>query len=314
MIIGLDIGYGYTKLFGISDEGNTRQVMFKTMVAGYVPSSNFGEDVEVVYVNDSPFTVGQEAEKHLLGEFSVTHDFVGTPEYFAIIAYAIKRSAGIPELLVLGLPPALYSKDKVESLIQQFYRMQFKDRNKLLIHMPKQIRYIPQGGGIFFAHYFEKDRGLADKNVAVIDIGFRTMDIVLMAKMKYISEAARSYPIGVKLLYEQVKSLFSKQFGFFISDEIVEKIITNGQFEHFGELYKFDVSEMVNKFYVEQITRVLRDYSQRIRELKYSIDTVIVGGGGVVYAQGIKNAIIVNNPQYANARGYALYGRSLNIR
>jgi plasmid segregation protein ParM len=316
MIIGLDIGYGYVKFFGINDDGSKNQLIFKTMVAGYVPKNNFGDPVGVVYVNNTPFVVGYEAEKHLIGDFKVTQDFVGTNEYFAVIAYALKLSKTIPDVLVLGLPPGIYSREKAETLIQQFYRQQFKDYNNLPIPMPKQIKYIPQGAGIYFAHYFEEDRYLGEKNTVVIDVGYRTLDVVLFAKDKkdekygYKSEAATSYPLGVKNLYDQVKNAFSKVHGTFISDEIVDKIITEGVFHHFGETYYFDASELVKNFYMEQIVRVIKDYADKIKSLGYNVEKVLLGGGGVVYAKEIKGTTIVRDPQFANARGYAFYGRN----
>jgi len=318
MIIGLDIGYGFTKVFCMTADGLKNQFIFKTLVSSYTPKNNFGDPVGIVYVNDNPFVVGHEAEKHLIGEFKVTQDFVGTPEYFAILAYAIKLSRSVPDMIVLGLPPGIYSKEKAEVLIQKFYRQQFKDHNNLHIPIPKQVKYIPQGAGIYFAHYFEEDRSLSEKNTVVIDIGYRTLDVVLFAKDKkdekygYKSEAATSYPLGVKNLYDQVKNAFSKIHGTFINDEIVDKIITEGIFHHFGEDYVFDASEIVKNFYVEQVVRIIKDYADKTKNLGYNVEKVLVGGGGVVYAKEIKGTTIVKDPQFANARGYAFYGKYSN--
>ncbi len=310
--IGIDIGYGYTKVFTIKN-GEPVRVLFPTIATGYVPRAIFNsEPIVTVHVNDKAYTVGSDASQYVSGNFTVSDDFVGSNEYFALLGYALQKTGVWAQSLVLGLPPALYNEAKAQELIQKLYRIQLSDAKKRTIVVPGTIKYIPQGAGVYFSH-IGNNAGSKNKNVAVIDIGYYTLDFVFFSEGKFLDGSAKSYPIGVKKLYDEVLKLFSRTYGSFIGgDETVEKLIKHGRFHHFGQEYVLDVSHLVNEFYIEQIQRAIKNYSNALKETKKIVDEVIIGGGGVSFVNNIGGAVVVENPQYANAQGYYLYGEYIS--
>lgn len=281
--IGIDIGYGYTKAFTIKNGVPTR-VLFPTVVAGYVPKVVFSsEPISTVYVNDKAYTVGSDANQHISGNFTVSDDFVGSDEYFALLGHALQKTGAWVQTLILGLPSALYNESKTQELIQKLYRTQLSDAKKRIIPVPTTIKYVPQGTGIYFS-YINNHTDNKSKNIAVIDVGYYTLDFVFFSDGRFVDGSARSYPMGVRKLYDEVLNLFSRTYGSFIGgDETVEKLIKHGRFHHFGQEYVLDVSHLVNEFYIEQIQRVIKNYANALKEMKKIADEVVIGGGGVSF-------------------------------
>lgn len=308
MVIGIDIGYGYTK--AALSNGNT--LMFRTLVSRYLPESVFSPERKYVLINGQKYAVGDNVP--VTGNFSVTENFVGSDEYYAIIATIINNTGNSLSTLVLGLPPGLYTETRAKNLIEKLRQVDMRNPEGMKIVIPPEIYYIPQGAGIYFCHTLNGNRDNFSQNVAVIDIGYYTLDIVFFAKGKFIPDAARSYPGGVKFLLDRVKDHFSKLKGTFISDEAAEEILMKGEFSHFGNTYKFDATSILENYYRYQVMKTIQQYATEIKHNQLFVERVILGGGGTTWMGNITGASIVNNSQFANAIGYMKYGESLTFQ
>lgn len=114
--------------------------------------------------------------------------------------------------MVLGLPPQAYEDEKVSSLKEAIKRIDIKREDGTRIYLPQWIEFVPQGAGIFFAYL--TDNGISDvpKTTVVVDIGYHTMDIVLFADGRFKAHMSRSYPLGVKALYDMVRDAYIKRY------------------------------------------------------------------------------------------------------
>ena len=304
-VIGIDIGYGYTKVFTTEGE-KPKSLVFPTAVCKHVLEFYFGEKIPIVVVNGETFAVGEKLARHGIQiENTIRDDFMGSPSYFAVMGYALEQINSSLEIAVLGLPPTLYNREKVKELTDKSQWIQIAGLKGTRINIPKIIKIVPQGAGIFFN--FISNRGeLFYKNIVVLDIGYHTLDIIFFSKGKYIENSARSYPMGVREIYEEVKKLFSSTYGTFSKgEESLERLIRYGKFTHFGKEYILDTKEIINS-YRSKVMSYLKGFA---RDVSMPVDLVLAGGGGVTLLGSLQSVITVSNPQHSNAMGFYEYGK-----
>lgn len=306
---GIDIGYGYTKV--VYDGG---EFCFKTTVEPYIHSEKiFGKAPDVVYINGNGYLVGPDA----LPRMQVTKDFVGSEPYYAVIGYCLneiyKATNSILTAVALGLPPALYNERKTILLRNNIEKAELTV-NKIPIPRPEKIVFIPQGVGAYIDFVYQNP-DFVGKDVIVIDIGYYTVDMIFIKNGQFIPRASESYPSGVELLLNRICDEFSENYGELINPVIAESILKKGSFTYFGRHYKFNAQEILEKFYIPEIVRRIKEYSTQLKNNHYEIDSiaaiVIVGGGAEYLRDMIDGAFIPDEPQFANARGYKLYLREL---
>ena len=58
-VLGLDIGYGFTKSFTVASEIQ-RKLIFQTLVSLYTPEISFGIEIRTIRVNGKRYAVGEE--------------------------------------------------------------------------------------------------------------------------------------------------------------------------------------------------------------------------------------------------------------
>lgn len=306
MVTGIDVGYGYTKIVAINGAGQ-RKFIFSSRVSRYIPRKSFRESFEVLHINGVPYIVGENIE----GSSRVGFDFVGTEEYFAIIGHSLSKIGAPKKVIVLGLPPQAYNETKIQSLADSIRTADIRLDNGTKIHIPPAVEFVPQGAGIFFAHLTDNGSSDFSKTVSVVDIGYHTMDIVLFANEQFKASMSRSYPLGVKSLYDMVRDAYIKEYSIFLpadSDNIIERLIRDGSIPHMGKEHRLDTKSILDEFYVGRVLKSLGDYISDAKEHGYVVDRIVLGGGGISYMGNISGATVVMDPQFANARGFMSYG------
>jgi len=304
--IAIDTGFGYTKvIFGNANK--RKKIIFPSITSRFIPTRSFGDTFEVISVNGEPFVVGTE----VAGSASVALDFIGSNEYLAIIAYALKLGGFPKKLMVLGVPPQFYESDKLSEIEESIKRMDARTADGTRIRIPRKIEFVPQGLGIFFTCVTDGMGISKDATVVVLDIGYYTLDMVLVSKGRYVLDMARSYPVGMRTLYSKIRDAYAKKYNIFLcdtNDNVVEHIIRKGGISHLDTVHTLDVTSILNNFYFHTVKKSITDYAIDARKKGFSVDCVIIGGGGVSYLGEVKGAFVVNDPQFANARGFFEYG------
>jgi len=310
MVTGLDIGYGFTKMVSL-DVNEVKKTIFPSYVSRYIPNNghgSFGCDYEVIKVNGKDYIVGSDMES------STRIDLASTDNYLAIIAYAVSRIESVRKTLILGLPPQAYEGGRIDSLTAKIREMDVKLASGRSLYIPPIIDYVPQGAGIFFSYLTGNGGEAQDSNVAVVDMGYQTMDVVTFSGGRYRGELAKSYPLGAKALYSKVRDAYVKKYAAYIpedSDNIVEILLKGEAINHLGEKREIDTKSILNDFYVNKILDVLGKYVNFLEEHKIELDKIVLGGGGIAFLGNVSGAEIVPEPQFANARGFFEYGMKL---
>ncbi len=305
-VIGIDVGYGYTKSF-ISANGIQRKLVFPTAVSPYAPSVPFGVKIPAIRVNGKRFAVGEELVINGLPyENTVREDFVGAPSYMAVLGHVLSHTGFYGKVMVTGLPPTFFGKERAEELSERIKKQWFVDEFGKPVPIPETIKIIPQGSGIFFS-YVVNYPGIFEKNVLVVDIGYYTLDVVFFSGGKYIAEAAASFPMGAKRLYDEVRKAFERTYGTFAKDdESIEELIKYGKYTHLSGEYQLDVANVMDS-YRAMINTTIKSHTGKVAK---KINYVLVGGGGInLFRETMSGVIPVEDPQFANAIGFHEYGK-----
>ena len=303
MFLGIDTGFGYTKV--VSDN---EKLIFKTIVEPFVKTER--QTKSPIFVNGKGYLVGPDT----LSDMQVSKDFFGSDEYYALIGYCLKHFQEKKikiDGIGLSIPPGMYNEKKIAVFKYQLGRSEII-YNKNHIIVPEKIEFYSQGAGAYF-DFLKNNPLYADKGVIVIDIGYYTIDFVFFNKGEGYDELFRSYPLGVEVILRKIIDEITVKYGEFISLEMAELILKTGTFRFLGKEYKIDHMEYIDNFYIPKVIKTIKEYGNIIKNyrlnLKENEDIVVVlAGGGAVYLQNrFDDVFVLNDPQFANARGIKIY-------
>ena len=306
--VGIDIGYGYCKVYN-----GVETKVFPTCVSAKVPETTFSE-LRPVFVKDQKYLVGEDAEREGVGVLkTTTADFVMSDAWLAVLGHALCEINSPPSgTIVLGIPPGMYTKKYANKVIEKVNESKvFVAKNgQEYVFKNYVIKIIPQGGGAFFS-YVAGQKEDYKKNIAVIDIGHRTLDMIFFSKGKYVEGPTESVNIGTSTLLDIVKKELYKKYQININYSNAIELLKNGKLIILHEEYIPDNLQSAIKPYIQQIETFINDFFEK---LPTGADIGLVAGGGVLALKGIlqlkKKLTVVSNPEFANAIGYWHYAQN----
>jgi len=299
--IGIDIGYGYAKTCRAGDKK-----MFPTAVCAVTREGTF-EEMSPVVVNGRRYLVGKEAEREGNTFDTRQSGFVASAPWLAVLAHCLWVNNFPGGKVVMGLPPGVYSKEYTQEILKAIRASDVRIKGEPY-RISGNVRIIPQGAGIFFS-YVKDHPGDYRKNVAVVDIGHRTVDMVFFVDGKYVESAIQTHDIGMSVVLDNIKNAFLREYRRRIDFKAALAILQGRQVTYLGETYTMDVREEVDA-YTKQVCSVIDHY---LEDLPLRPDLAIIGGGGAIMRglAGRHNLLVVNEPVMANAIGYYHYGTDL---
>jgi len=299
--IGIDIGYGYTKTCRSEKD---RQI-FPTAVA-MMTKEGADEEVIPVVVNGRRYLVGKDAEREGGWYDTRRSSFVASDAWLAVLGHCLWLNDFPDGDVVLGIPPGMYAKGYNRKIVNAIRTSDIRV-NGDSCRISGNIRIIPQGAGIFFCHIQNYPDDFR-KNVAVIDLGHHTLDMVFFADGKYVESVTETHKIGVSLVLDNIANAFLREHRRSIGFRTALDILRGKQINYMGALCPVDVREEVNG-YVHQIDSFVDHY---LEKLPAHPDLGVIGGGGAMIKDfaGRHGLLIVSEPAMANAIGYWHYGRN----
>ncbi len=297
-IVGLDVGYGYVKMYA---DGGERK-MFPTMISR--DTTGILDKTGYIRFNGSEFVVGK-------GGVDVRSDnFPFTDEYKALVLYSLSllfpnENEGTVAL-ALGVPPKL--RRKKEELVKRFKRkFEFEvEGRRFRLNIPEVQVYLQAWGGYRDYIYTLELKKMKSHLVPAIfsDWGFYTIDTIvyteigeeLKPKLPYRPTLSK----GVSHLLSIYSSLLQDR-GEYVEDiRRAEKLFRAGKFPEERkkalEIWKSDV-----------LNTILNEYS---REAPDAERVVIFGGGANLVESDFRvrwenrDILVVKIDEFANARGY----------
>lgn len=330
-IIGIDIGFGFTKAAKANET-----VLFKSIL---------GEATEIQYTED---ILGQEpTEDHLHVEIDGVSHFIGelaerqsNTRFFtldqgqfvsqfarplAMTALARLASSHIPINLVTGLPIGHYRqhKDAFANLLLGNHTVTLLDRDGTRQERTIKVnkaRVVPQPFGSLFNLMLSDtgqvtDRRLLREKIGVIDIGFRTSDYTISDKMRYSERGSRTTESGIARAFNIIATKLREKSGINVELYRLYDAVAQGSIKIRGE--KIDISKLVEQVFGQLATAVANEVD-RLWADDWDMDAIaITGGGGAVLAPYLKplltgeilSAEQTEDARFNNVNGYWKYGR-----
>lgn len=338
MLVGSDLGYGQVKI--TSNKGNE-----KFLSAVGTPVSNFGRVAAVVNKQEllDGLSITLNGQQYYIGRNAIVntrngrltlrqnksdheHNKVKFLTSLALLTDQYQQEATFD--IVTGLP-VLEFKSELESLTAMM-----KNGNKPFIfdmHYGNEVvqkkisinnvKVISQGEGAFYnfildinGNIIENKASIVNGTVMVVDIGYRTTDIVTMENGSYIEPLSDQLNKGVNSIHQEILRLIMERYSIKKELRDMDSIVRTGKFYHNKKDY--DVNQIINdaaRPFAEDIVESLHTISN---DQLGGVNHVIFTGGGaeIIYAFALKllmntvESSIMENSEFCNSLGYYKYG------
>lgn len=309
-LIAADIGFGHIKVMSavVDKEQNQAKVMTKEIIPSAIRLLHSGNDfkisehVDYVRIKDKEYLVGYSA---LISDKSLrvrTSEFMleNLPVYLQrILKFKLQK----PDILILGTPFQEWKrlKDKFIQTGREF---------------AEKVYCIPQAAA---SGLVVDTKG---SKAVVLDIGFNTCDAVpLDNNGRIIADEGKSWEkTGISTVLDELNDYLKNLFGYSPSPADLENIIKKPKSikKYFPEI----TEDMINSF-LKNFDSIVKDKFWFINaklnnDFGYNFGKLIlVGGGANVFKKEFKrvyskNLIIPKDCQFANVKGFLLYGLSVS--
>jgi len=314
-IIGIDIGYGYTKIVTDNGNGMVTPISFPSVVGTYEDCLQIDgikkTDVQLTEIENQRLLIGNSALKHSKRKFnSREKNWIDSIAYRALLKHAIALTEpnSVNLTVVTGLPVSFYKSDK-EKLIN-LIRAIVQDYCLSLT-----VKVIPQPLGAFFNLLFNdsgivQDTVLPSQKIGVLDIGFYTTDLITVDGLEIVEKQIDSLENGVSTALEAISRDIENLYGIRPDLHKTEQAVKEGCIKAFGT--EKDISPII-KQRLQELEIEIEAKAKTIWKSGGDIDKVILSGGGAAllrpYLNLYPHATVIENAQFANAKGYYRYGK-----
>lgn len=317
--IGLDIGYGHTKI--ATEDG--KRIVFPSLAkkGEQLNLDNMLGATEdyVSVINGDTWYIGKMAKKE--SRFATRAfeqaDRYNDDAFKAMLATALalaSKDTTEDILLVTGLPLSLYERSQVE--FEDFLR--YFTCNVEVENFTKDIKIknavvFPQAGGIFFSPFCLSTRNELPQNgnITVIDIGFRTTDCATFSQvngnLQFLVERSFTIDTGMSSAFNSLARLIAQEIGVINIDlsEAEECFNTGICYKNNEPIHIADKIENIKT----NITRELYESFISSNPSGSRVNTILLAGGGSIalkdtLSQLFPKAINVADTQLANALGF----------
>ncbi len=294
-VVGFDFGFGECKV-----KMGEKILRFPSFIAKRVKT--YDEEVEnVVSYLGEEYVLGEEAiYEPAFVEIADIKDLVS---YLPIFLLFIKRKLNLKggEKLVFGLPPKYKNyKEKVEKIIQ--------DENLTPL-------VVPQGLGIFYDVLNVYPDLNEAKDVLILDIGFNTLDYLLLVKKGDVWKKRKSNTfdnLGVKKAVLIFRELLENEFLKNMPFQKLNEVFKKGYIKIEG--YKIDLEKEKKRAISSYLEIIKTKLKNEVGDFIKLIDKVVVAGGGayLIDKNEIRSDLIVPpEPELSQVRGYEILGKSI---
>lgn len=306
MKLGIDTGFGHTKYCFKDKNGKMVLKKFPSVVA--ICPDDIQADDNVAMMNGKGYFVSSLAlnsDPRFIKEVTSYQDL---ELYAPLFLHEIFTKEGLKpediEEICVGLAPT--HKQHAQS-----FQKALESFNVNGIDYKQKVTVIPQGvGAVKALQDFWSNKDKEPDNYIVADLGFNTLDIVLVfdkeIQKSRLNQANSFEKKGVILIAEAMQKHIKATYNRNITNKEALKIIIDESYKLRGEV--FDLSSFVSdlkKEYTKDIMEFLESkYSNEIDKLDAF---VFVGGGGYfVDKKYTPHTMTFNNSEYYNAIGNLL--------
>lgn len=316
IIRAIDVGYGRNKFtYDVDANGKAEFRSFASIVKKTASKDERlikGLNNVIIKVKDAYYEVGDSVvDDHNVGMLS--EGFSQSQEYMALVlgAIAMMRPVKKIDTLVLGLP-VQFLNSKQAQLKKRFVGKHMLNNNRTVEIKSVEVIAQPLGGYLAWA---EKAADQLAQRTLIIDPGFYTFDYIVVKNGADMPHLNGSFPGGLSLLLEFVAKQISKKYQIeYTNLRAIEEGIMTGSFRLYGKVV--DLIPLLKPFQKETVSIIQKIVNQL--EDGRDIDNIVLVGGGSRMFYGAINSIfkkhtltLLDEPMYANVRGFQLYPDTL---
>lgn len=332
-IVGLDIGFGFTKVTNGRDSlvfksifGEASDIQYREQMLG-APAV---EDHLHVGIDGEDYFVGELAERQsnvrsfTLDQNQFVADFSKVMS-LAAIANLVERNE--PVRVVTGLPISYYRRHREElsKILTGKHTVKLTDHQGKSREVPVNIthvRVIPQPFGSLFNQMMNNmaevtDKRFVQEKIGVIDVGFRTSDYTVADKTRYSERASRTTESGISKAFSLIAGKLKEKTGTNIEVYRLYNAVAKGSIKIRGK--PIDLNALTENAFSKLATAIASEV-ERIWMDDWDIDLIIItGGGGAVLAPYLQpllqGEVLTLDPsadaRLNNVRGYWKYGTNV---
>ncbi|MCW7752768.1 ParM/StbA family protein [Desulfobotulus sp. H1] len=331
-IIGIDVGFGFTKATNgrksfcfKSVLGETTDIQFATGLGSRDPVGNLHVtlDGKGYFIGD--FAIAQSSVRQFtLEQERLLEDFLPV---FSLAAAGLYAEDGITLNVVTGLP-VVFLKQDYEKMIKAM-----SGKHQLIYHWPdgsrqkrevaiNAVQIMPQPLGTVFGLLMDDNgrlanRDLPEKKIGVVDIGFKTTDFLVFDRMSYVERSSSTVDMGMSRSFMAIAEKLKRESGVQIELYRLYEAVEKGWIQIRGKEYH--IANLRDRVFA----RAAEELSGEIARLwadEWDLHGVILTGGGSaalssvlaprldlpVITAGVKSM----DPRFYNVEGYLRYGKS----
>ncbi len=312
--IGIDIGYGRVKVYNDDICGN-----FPSAVSSYTEETTFvgRTSVHPFVIRGIPYLAGEEAIIHSSSLLDTRTDgYVGSPGWCALLANALFLADYHPEqpgaVMVIGIPPGHASFDRYDSIEAaiRLLRVDMQHSCRSFAFSDTRVVVVPQAVGIYYCYAGVVPEAW-EQDVAVVDLGHQTLDMIFMSKGAYVERFKFTHEPGISRELERIRQsaramTVPLRFGYRdLADWIGDKSLFD-----VGSSHHVPGAEGILKTYTVNIISMVEAF---LRSLPRQPDACLIGGGGARFLDGelMKSTelFLAPEPDMANAIGFRRYAQ-----
>lgn len=328
MFMGLDIGYGQTKLTyagphiapvgEIHPSGSAPLNLCDR--ASIAPGDALGYGCEVVVGNET-FGALIDPDRIHRGMPNLHADYSATPEYMALYYGALSRCPGdVIDHLCTGLPVAQFMdpKKKAEVIARLSGRHQIQARRNVEV---RRVSVIPQAYAGYASELDRMPLGTAiHDSLLVVDFGHYSVDWVLVVGGNWRKAASGSSIEGGSFVIDRMSKLVEERFGMRIGAERLFAYVRQGAatFDH-GK-HTIDLKELKSDAAALVAPAVIARIRSSLRDQSTDVGQVWTCGGSTPFFDAALSEAFPNakhrpiaHSVMANAIGYRLYAQSARV-
>ena len=304
MLIGLDIGYGYTKFVSHDHQ----RMILPSLVAPadmHTFSLGLGDNGHTVTVDGADYVVGEGAVSRGF-RFSEEYDGWWTSvRYKALIQY-LKQFIPPHSHVCSGLPLHVFNAVKAHEQVQDVIRHGLR---------ASRVTLMPQGVGAFCAAT-TMDESLKLGRVGIVDIGGRTTELVTLCDGNFLAHQSKGLVLGVSTLFQKAavqltthteRTIDAYEFDWAFRQ--TKPIMIKGE-----PVSQEILTRVVQPLIAPFLDELFRDMTTLWGTGAPGLDRLVFCGGGAALLQEQLSAFrshytVMPDSQFANALGYLTYAR-----
>ncbi|MFW6015118.1 MAG: hypothetical protein ACOCRK_01620 [bacterium] len=321
--LGIDIGFGFVKATNGNNNiifpsvvGEGREIRYKTGL-----NSNSTLDNLIIEVDKEKYFVGDLAIRQSdLIQSTISEKRINSIENKVLFLTAFALLDGIGTgvskfNLVTGLPVDEYLeyKDILMKQLQKGHVVKLISKgnsdNKLI--NIERCKVIPQPFGTVFNQLLDdygniQDKELANMNIGVIDIGFRTSDYAVANKLEFVDKLSSSSTTALSTAYRIINRKLKEVYDVSKPIHQLEEMIRSRSFTYNGK--EIDISDLVDKAFSLTVENIISEINTLWPDIWEFDKIFITGGGGLALGDYFKpylnNYTVISEGQFSNVEGY----------